>query len=192
MSRAEVTVPSMQTTWWVVVLRGLAGIAFGVLALAWPGLTLLALVILFGAYALVDGAANIAGAFERRRTYDRWWVLLVEGVVSVLVGVLTVIWPAVTGLALLILVAVRAIVVGIFEIVAAIRLRREITGEWLLAASGLLSVLFGGVLLLFPATGALALTWMIGWWAIVVGLLLVVLGVRLRGVRRSSGAARVR
>jgi uncharacterized membrane protein HdeD (DUF308 family) len=169
-----------QTTWWVVVLRGIAAILFGILALLWPGLTLVILIALFGAYALVDGIANIAGALERRRRYDRWWVLLVEGIAGVIAGVLTFIWPAITGLVLLFLIAARAVVVGIFEIVAAIRLRREIEGEWLLGAAGVLSVVFGVLVFAFPAGGALAIVWLIAWYSLLAGILLSVLGFRLR------------
>jgi uncharacterized membrane protein HdeD (DUF308 family) len=182
----------LQTTWWVVVLRGVAALLFGVLALMWPGLTLLVLVALFGAYALVDGLMNIGGALERRRRYDRWWVLLIEGIAGVLAGILTFMWPAITAAVLVLLIAARAIVVGVFEVVAAIRLRREIAGEWLLAAAGILSVVFGLLLFLFPGAGALAISWLIGWYALIAGALLTVLGFRLRGAGLFGGAARVR
>jgi uncharacterized membrane protein HdeD (DUF308 family) len=170
----------VQTTWWVVVLRGIAAIIFGILALMWPGLTLVVLIALYGVYALMDGIANIAGALERRGRYDRWWVLLIQGITGVVAGILTFFWPAITGLALLLIIAARAVVVGLFEIVAAVRLRREIEGEWFLGAAGVLSMIFGLLVFAFPAGGALAIVWLIAWYSLLAGLLLTVLGFRLR------------
>ena len=129
--------------WWALVLRGLFAVLFGIMALAWPGITLGALVLLYGAYALADGVFAIAAVMAGRTGGRPWWSLLVEGLVGIAVGIMTFAWPGITALVLLYLIAAWAVVTGIFEIVAAIRLREEIRGEWLLALSGILSILFG-------------------------------------------------
>jgi uncharacterized membrane protein HdeD (DUF308 family) len=173
------------SNWWALALRGLAAILFGILAFLWPGITLTALVFLFGAYALVDGAFAIVAGIRTTKENKRWWLLLVEGVLSVFAGVLAFVVPAITGFFLLLLIASWAIVTGAFEIAAAIQMRKEITGEWILALSGAASILFGLALLVYPAVGALAVIWIIGAYAIVFGVLLVVLGFKLRGLERS-------
>lgn len=170
--------------WWAAVLRGIAAILFGILALIWPGLTVLALVWLFGAYVLVDGIFALGAAlFGGLRTAGRRGWLVVEGIAGIIAGILTFAWPGVTTLVLLWLVAAWALVTGVLEIAAAIMLRREIEGEWLLAISGVLSVLFGILLAVWPATGALALVVIIGAYAIAFGAVLVVLGLRMRRLR---------
>lgn len=170
--------------WWAAVLRGIAAILFGILALIWPGLTVLALVWLFGAYVLVDGIFALGAAlFAGRRTAGRRGWLVVEGIAGIIVGILTFAWPGVTTLVLLWLVAAWALVTGVLEIAAAIMLRREVGGEWFLAISGVLSVLFGILLAVWPATGALALVVIIGAYAIAFGAVLVVLGLRMRRLR---------
>src|SRR4051812_33105109 len=131
--------------WWIPVLRGIAAIVFGVLAFAWPGLTLLTLVLFWGAYALIDGVLALSAAVMGGNPMPRWW-LAVAGLAGVIVGVMTFAWPGVTAFVLLIFIATWAIVLGIFEIIGAIRLRKEIEGEWLLVLNGVLSVLFGLVL----------------------------------------------
>jgi uncharacterized membrane protein HdeD (DUF308 family) len=164
--------------WWTLVLRGMAAVIFGILAYVWPGITFTVLVLFFGAYALWDGVFALIAAF--RTQADRRWPLVLEGLVGIAAGVLTFIWPGAATLALLIIIGAWAIVTGIFEIVAAIRLREEIEGEWLLLVSGLLSVLFGIALAIWPAAGLVAVTWLIGAYSIVFGILLIVLGFRLR------------
>lgn len=171
--------------WWMLALRGLAALVFGLLTLFYPGITLAVLLLLFGAYALVYGLFTIVAALANRRGQPYWLGLLVGGVVSVLIGVLTFMRPGVTGLALLYLIAAWAIVIGVSEIVAGIRLRKVITGEWLLVLSGVLSVVFGLALLVFPGAGALAVTLWIGAYATVLGILLIALAFRLRGWQRS-------
>ena len=166
--------------WWALLLRGLFAVLFGVLAFIWPGLTLTVLVLLFGAYALADGLLAVVAALRAPAGDERWWVLLLEGVVGLIVGVLTFIWPAMTALALLYFIAAWAVVTGVLEVVAAVRRRRVISNEWLLILSGALSVLFGLVLMLMPVAGALAVVWLIGVYAIAFGLLLVALALRLR------------
>jgi uncharacterized membrane protein HdeD (DUF308 family) len=165
--------------WWALVLRGLFAVLFGIMALAWPGITLGALVLLYGAYALADGVFAIAAVMAGRTGGRPWWSLLVEGLVGIAVGIMTFAWPGITALVLLYLIAAWAFVTGIFEIVAAIRLREEIRGEWLLALSGILSILFGLALVVYPGAGALAVVWLIGAYAIAFGALLIALGFRL-------------
>jgi uncharacterized membrane protein HdeD (DUF308 family) len=176
----------MAQYWWAFVLRGLAAIIFGILAYVWPGITLTALVLLFGAYALWDGVFALIGAF--RSQGDRRWSLILEGIVGIAAGLLTFLWPGAATFALLYIIAGWAVVTGILEIIAAIRLREVIEGEWLLLLSGLLSVLFGIVIAFWPAAGLLAITWIIGAYAVAFGILLVVLGFRLRNLRRGQAA----
>ncbi|HEX7335097.1 MAG TPA: HdeD family acid-resistance protein [Pyrinomonadaceae bacterium] len=174
------------SSWWALVLRGLAAIAFGVLAFVWPQITLTALVFLWGAYALVDGAFAIAAGVKSHGENKRWWVLLLEGILGVAAGLVAFLVPGITALVLLILIAAWAMVTGVFEIAAAIQLRKHIKGEWLLALAGVASVLFALALLFNPAAGALAVVWLIGAYSIVFGVLLIVLGVRLHSLVRSA------
>ena len=172
----------MKTTlaqnWWTLALRGLAAVIFGILAYVWPDITFTVLVLFFGAYALWDGVFALIGAF--RTAGERRWMLILEGLVGIAAGIVTFIWPGAATLAILTIIAAWAIVTGVFEIIAAIRLREEIEGEWLMLLSGLLSVLFGIALAIWPAAGLVAVTWMIGAYAIIFGILLIVLGFRLR------------
>ena len=175
--------------WWAVALRGVAAVLFGLIALVWPTITLLALVVLFGAYVLVDGLIALAvAAFGGRGAMGRRGWLVFEGITGIIMGVLTFAWPDITTLVLLWFIAAWALVTGALEIVAAIRLRREIEGEWLLGLGGALSVLFGILLAIWPATGALALVIIIGAYAIVFGVVLVGLALRLRRLQRETGA----
>ncbi|HEX8967837.1 MAG TPA: HdeD family acid-resistance protein [Chloroflexota bacterium] len=173
-----IVVDELARHWWVIALRGVAAILFGVLAFAWPGITLAVLVFLFGFYALVDGVLNIIAAL-RGDSHHRW-ALLLEGVVSVLAGLAAFVWPGLTALVLLYIIAFWAIVTGILEIVAAVRLRRAITNEVALIIGGILSVLFGIVLLVAPGAGALAVVVLIGIYAVIFGLTLLGLAWRLR------------
>ena len=179
----------MSRYWWLVVLRGVFAILFGVLAFVWPGITIGALVILFGAYALVDGVSSVVASIMHRQENDRWWVVLLEGIAGIVFGILTFLWPAMTAVVLLVFIAVWAILTGILEIVAAVRLRKEIEGEWALGVAGVLSILFGVVMLLRPGAGALALIWVIGSYAIVFGVLLIYLGFKLRSAIPSTMAS---
>ena len=173
---------SLTRNWWAVALRGLAGILFGIITFVSPGISLAALVLLFGAYAFADGVLSIVSAV-RRRGADRWWLLLLQGIVGIGAGVVTLLWPGITAIALLFVIAAWALVGGAFQVAAAIRLRKVITGEWLLALGGVLSIAFGVLLVLFPGPGALALVIWIGAYAFVFGILLLVLGFKLRGLR---------
>jgi uncharacterized membrane protein HdeD (DUF308 family) len=168
--------------WWVVVLRGVLAILYGLIAFVWPGLTFGILVLFFGAYVLVDGVFAIIAAFTNRAEHDRWWVLLLEGLVSIAVGIITFSRPGLTTLVLLYIISFWATMTGILEIIAAIRLRKEIQGEWMIALSGVISILFGMVLLFFPAAGAVTIAWMIGWYAILFGAMFLSLGLRLRNL----------
>ncbi|MFN4142312.1 HdeD family acid-resistance protein [Aestuariivirga sp.] len=166
--------------WWVLLLRGIASIAFGVLAFAWPGITIISLVILYGAYALVDGLFSLFAAIGGGSgAAPRWW-LAVVGVVGVLAGLVAFAWPGLTALTLLLLIGAWAIVSGVFEILGAIRLRKEIDNEWMLILHGVITVLFGALLIAMPGPGALAMIWVIGAYAIVGGIILVILSFRLR------------
>jgi uncharacterized membrane protein HdeD (DUF308 family) len=179
--------------WWVLAIRGVAAILFGIAAFVWPGITLTVLVLLFGAYALVDGIFAVVEGISVRKEQERWWLMVLEGVAGIIIGVLTFLYPSITALVLLYFIAAWAIVTGAFEIAAAIRLRREIEGEWLLALAGIASLIFGVLLVIRPSSGALAVIWLIGAYAIVFGILMLVLAFRLRGLRdtmrQASGAA---
>jgi uncharacterized membrane protein HdeD (DUF308 family) len=172
--------------WWVLALQGVTAVLLGILALVWPYQTLLALVILFGAFMLVDGVLTLAGALAWRKWNQGWWAVALAGVAGIIVGVLTFVWPGMTGLVLLYLIAAWAITTGILEIVAAIELRRVIEGEWLMVLSGILSVVLGVLLVAFPGAGALGLAWLIGIYALVDGLLLIALAFRLRGLQKRA------
>ena len=166
--------------WWALALRGLVALLFGLLTLLLPGITLITLVLLFGAYTLVDGVFNVIACF---RVASHHWALLFEGIAGILAGILTFAWPAITAIALLYLIAFWAILTGVFEIIAGIRLRKAITNEWFLLMMGVLSLLFGVLILLAPGVGALAIVLWIGAYASVFGIFMLALAFRLRGHR---------
>jgi uncharacterized membrane protein HdeD (DUF308 family) len=168
--------------WWMFVVRGMAAVIFGVLALIWPGQALQALVLVFGAYVLVDGIFAVIAGIAARGYFDRWWAVLLEGMVGIVIGLLTFFWPNITALVLVYFIATWALITGIFEIVAAIQLRRVITGEWMYILGGLLSIIVGIVLFVFPGAGAVSLVWMIGIYAIVFGISEIIFAFRLRGL----------
>jgi uncharacterized membrane protein HdeD (DUF308 family) len=184
-------IDALARNWWAVVLRGVAGIIFGILAFVMPGATLAALVLLFGAYALVDGIFNIIAAVSGRGVRS-WWALLLEGLVSVAAGLVTLFMPAFTALALAYLIAGWAIVTGVLAIVAAIRLRKVISNEGWLVLSGVLSIVFGVLMAVAPGAGALAMVFWIGAYAVVYGALLVAFGLRLRGRRAEARGETIR
>jgi uncharacterized membrane protein HdeD (DUF308 family) len=171
------------SNWWLYAVRGVVAILFGILAIIWPKETILALVLLFGAYALLDGVFSVFAGIASYQYFSRWWAVL-EGVAGILIGVLTFFWPNITALVLLYFIAAWALMTGIFEIVVAIQLRREITGEWALILSGLLSMVLGVLLFVFPGAGAVSLVWLIGIYAILFGITLIILAFRLRSLRR--------
>jgi uncharacterized membrane protein HdeD (DUF308 family) len=174
-------ITTLAQNWWTLALRGLAAVIFGILAFVWPDITFTVLVLFFGAYALWDGVFALIGAF--RTGGERRWLLILEGLVGIAAGIVTFIWPGAASLAILTIIAAWAIMTGIFEIIAAIRLRAELEGEWLMLLSGLLSVLFGIALAIWPVAGLVAITWMIGAYAIIFGILLISLGIRVRNWR---------
>jgi uncharacterized membrane protein HdeD (DUF308 family) len=176
--------------WWVLLLRGIVAILFGILAFARPGLTLAALVLLFGFYALVDGVFSLIAAFSGWQYREDRWLLVLEGLIGLGAGFVTLRAPAITAVALIFFIAIWALATGVLRIVEAIRLRKEISGEFWLAFSGILSVLFAFLVMLRPAAGALAMAWVIGWYALFMGAMLVMLSFKLRSLRRldySSG-----
>ena len=178
--------------WWLVAIRGIAGILFGILAFALPGLTLVTLVFLFGAFALVDGAAMLVAAIRGDPgTLGHRWLLVLIGAAGVTAGIVTWVNPAITALALLYAVATWAVIVGVIQVAAAILLRRQLTGELWLLLGGVASVIFGIVLLVEPGTGLLAISWLVGAYAIVFGVTHLALAFRLRGVRAQSSGARL-
>jgi uncharacterized membrane protein HdeD (DUF308 family) len=170
--------------WWMFAVRGVVAVIFGGLALIWPGQTLQALVLLFGAYALVDGIFAVIAGIAARGYFDRWWAVLLEGMAGIVIGLLTFFWPNITALVLVYVIAAWALITGIFEIVAAIQLRRVITNEWMYILGGLLSIIFGILLFVFPGAGAVSMVWMIGIYAIFFGISEIIFAVRLRGLRR--------
>ncbi len=173
-------ITSYAHNWWAVGLRGLAAIVFGVLAFIWPQIALTVLVLLFGAYALWDGVFAVIAALRFRSGEGHRWLLFIEGLAGIAAGLITFFYPGITAFVLLYVIAAWAIITGVMEILAAIRLRREIQGEWLLLISGLLSVVFGILLVIFPSAGALAVVWLIAAYAILFGILLIALAFRLR------------
>jgi uncharacterized membrane protein HdeD (DUF308 family) len=179
--------------WRKLALRGVAAVLFGLLTLIWPRLTLTALVLLFGAYVLVEGLFTIAAVLGdgRETRSDRGWLLL-EGIVSVLIGVVTFAWPDITARVLLYLIAFWAAVTGGLEIGTAVRLRRQIRDEWILAATGVLSIVFAALLVISPGSGALAITWLIGAYALISGALILGLANELRMLESNFGRKRAR
>lgn len=170
--------------WWILLLRGLLAVLFGLAAFALPGATLATLVLLFAAFAFADGLFETFHAFQVRRTNEHWWMLLIEGFLGILFGVLTFQAPDITTLVLLMYIAAWAIASGLMRIVEAFQLRREIEGEWLLALGGLISLAFGVILIARPGVGALAVIWFIGTWAVIVGTFLIALAFKVRKFRR--------
>lgn len=175
---------ALQKRWWLVLIRGIAAIAFGVLALIWPGITLLSLVLLYGAYALIDGLTGLGVAVfgaDGLTGGDRWWLALI-GLFGVAAGIVTFVWPGITGLVLAYVIGFWAIVTGLTEIFAAIRLRKEIDNEWWLGLSGLLVLILGLIIVFRPLTGALALITWIAFFSIAWGIALVILSFRVRSM----------
>lgn len=175
--------------WWMFAVRGLIAILFGVVALIRPDQAMQALVLLFGAYALVDGTFAIFAGIASRRYFERWWAVLLEGVAGVVIGLLTFFWPNITALALLYCIAAWALITGILEIVAAIQLRRVITGEWALILGGLLSIAFGVMLFISPLAGAVSVVWMIGLYAVVFGTSEIIFAFRMHSLRQEFKTA---
>lgn len=172
--------PVVVGNWWALMLRGLFAVLFGLAALLWPGLTLLVLLYLFAAYALVDGVFAIVAAFRPSARHTRGWWLVAEAVIGILTGLVTLFLPGITAIVLLYVIAAWFMFTGIVRTIAAISLRRQIENEWLMVSSGVLSVVFGIILAVLPGVGLLSLAWLIGIYALVIGILLIALGLRAR------------
>lgn len=175
---------SLATNWWALVIRGVLGVVLGLMSFAWPGVTLLGLTLLFAGYALLDGVASIAGAVRAVGRHERWGSLVLEGIVGLCAAAITVLWPTITVLTLVFIIAAWSIITGSLEIAAAIRLRRIIHGEWLLVLSGIVSVLFGLLVILAPIAGALVLAMWVGAYWLIFGVLLISFGLRMRSWER--------
>jgi uncharacterized membrane protein HdeD (DUF308 family) len=172
--------------WWTFILRGVLAVAFGVLAFLAPGLGIAVLVGLFAAWALIDGVAGLIAGIRTRGIDRSWWLEVAEGLVSIVAGVIALVFPEYAATALVVIIAAWAIVTGVFQVWTAVRLRRVIDGEVWLGLAGIASVLFGVILLVFPRAGALSLVWLIGSGAIVFGVLLALLGWRLRRINEMA------
>jgi uncharacterized membrane protein HdeD (DUF308 family) len=179
------TLDQLARNWWMLAVRGVIGIAFGGLAIVLPGLTLAFLILLFGAYAFVDGVFSIASGLRKDPTHSRDWALVVVGIAGVIAGVIAFVSPGLTALALLLVIAAWAVVRGVFELIAALRLRGEAQGVWALALSGVFSLVFGILVFAFPGAGALAIVFWIGVWSIIAGAMLVIVSFRLRTLFRA-------
>jgi uncharacterized membrane protein HdeD (DUF308 family) len=185
-TQPQPALPMLAGNWWALLLRGIAAVLFGLAALFWPGLTLVVLIVFFGAYALVDGVFAIVAGI--RGSEGSRWLLLAEGVLGVLAGLVAFFWPGMTAMVLLFLISAWAIFTGLLKVVMAIAFRRRIENEWLMGLSGVLSVLFGVVLAVWPGAGLLSLVWLVGIYALIFGVALIVLGFRARGHAQASGS----
>jgi len=166
--------------WWTWLIRGIVAIIFGILAFLWPGATILAIGILFGAYALVDGIFAIVAAVRAAETQQRWWPFVVEGIVGILIAAITFYDIRITLLALYFTIAAWAFLTGIFEIIAAVQLRKHVANEFWLILGGIASILFGVLMIWFPMAGVLAIIWLIAAYAIVFGVIMIAFSLRLR------------
>lgn len=175
-------IETVKRHWWVPVLRGVAAIIFGVIAFTHPVMAAATLVLFFGAWVLIDGIFRVIGAIGHRGSDSDWGWQVVIGILGIIIGLLTFHAPGVTALALVIYIAAWALMIGATEIVLAIKMRREIKGEWLLILMGLASIVFAVLLLWNPVAGAAALIWIIAWYAVIIGVLAIVFGFRLRSL----------
>ena len=174
--------------WWTFILRGVLAILFGIIAFVSPPTTIAVLVLLFGAWALVDGVFHIAAAVQDRSRNRSFWLAVFEGAVSIIAGAIALVFPGLAAASLLLLISAWSIITGVAEVVLAIRLREQLTGEFWLAIGGILSILFGVLLFLFPTSGAITIVWIIGAFAIVFGISMIALGWRLRAVHQRVAA----
>lgn len=180
-------IADLSRNWWVLALRGVLGILFGIVAFVWPGATLAALILVFGAYVFVDGIFAVIAGIGMRRQMDRWWLIVLEGAAGIILGVLTFRSPDTTALVLLTFIAAWSIVTGIFEIATAVQLRKLIANEWILILSGVVSIIFGALLIALPGAGALSIVWLLGSYALLFGILTLLLSFRLRDMRERLG-----
>lgn len=172
-------------SWWLQLIRGVAAVIFGILALIWPMITLLVLVTFFGVYAIISGVSEVVAGFQDR-TRSRAW-LIISGILGILAGIIALLWPGITSLALLFVIAVWAILAGISEIVHGVQLRKVITNELMYIIGGALSVIFGLALLSWPAAGMLSLVWLIGIFAVLYGIAMIALSIRMKNFTTMAG-----
>ncbi|MCH4267738.1 MAG: HdeD family acid-resistance protein [Brevundimonas sp.] len=192
MSSSNTAAPSLEglvksalhRSWWLLLLRGIAAVAFGVLTFIWPQISLVSLILVYGIYALVDGVLALIAAIRGGGFAPRWWLAL-GGVISILAAGVAFAWPGLTALVLVYLIGFWSILRGVLEIVGAIRLRNEIANEWSLGAAGVLSVIFGLILVFMPGAGALGLLWLIAAWAVLFGLLLIWVAFKVRTLAKA-------
>lgn len=175
----------------LVGLRGVLAIVFGIVAFIWPGMTALLLVYLFAGYALVDGVLTIASSFRERAMNDAWWLVLLEGIVDIIAGVLAILFPTLAAITLVFVFAVWAIITGLIEIVAAIRLRREISNEWALGLTGVVSIILGVIMMISPGAGLIGLVWAIAGYAIIFGILMLILAIRAGNLVNRGGGSQI-
>jgi uncharacterized membrane protein HdeD (DUF308 family) len=176
--------------WTAIALRGVVAIAFGILALLLPGLTLAVLILLFAAYALVDGVSHVITGIRQQAGGRPDWLMIAAGILAIVAGIIAAVLPGITALALLTLIGAWVIVTGVMEVAAAYRLRKEISGEWLLALDGIVSIVFGIYLWVFPGAGAMTLVWLIAFYAIFSGVMLLALAWRMRSLDQRGGSYR--
>ncbi|MDY6867852.1 MAG: HdeD family acid-resistance protein [Chloroflexota bacterium] len=172
--------------WWVFLVRGLLAVIFGVLALIWPEITLITLMILFGIFVLMEGILNLVIGVATSDTNRRWWVTLIEGILDIVIAILTFVWPDITAVVLLYFIAAWALLSGVLEIILAIRIRQMIEREWAMILGGILSIIFSVLLFVFPSEGAISLLMLIGIYSIIIGILFVILGFRIRKFGRED------
>lgn len=177
----------LRRVWWMFAIRGFAALIFGILALLWPALTLLVLVAFFAAYAFVVAAACTVAAVKNRKSDKGWWLVLLLGLVALAAGALTVFYPLVTAVVLVLFMGANALVTGILDIAIAVRLRRELRNKGLLVLSGIVSIIFGLLVMLYPGAGALALVWLVSFYSILTAVLLLSIAFALRRADKASG-----
>ncbi len=183
---------SLSRNWWLVLLRGVLAILFGVLAFVWPAITWLTLIFMFGIYAIVDGLVAVGTGLARTKDSPPWWMFLLEGLLGIGAGAAVLLWPGLASLVLIYMIASWALITGILEIAAAVRLRDEISNEWILGLGGFVSMVLGILLFIQPAAGGLAIIWTIAGYALAFGVLLVILGFRLRNWRPAKPRESIR
>ena len=175
---------ALHRSWWLLLLRGIIAVAFGVATFAWPQISLVSLILVYGIYAVADGILALIAAIRGGGLAPRWWLAL-GGIASLVAGALAFVWPGLTALVLVYLIGFWSIMRGVMEIVGAIRLRKEIANEWTLGAAGTLSVIFGLILVFAPGAGALGLLWLIAAWAVLFGLLLIWVAFKVRKLAKA-------
>src|SRR5258706_7945056 len=185
--RRTIMVANLARNWWVLALRGVLGLLFGIGAFVWPGATLAALLLVFGAYVFVDGIFAVIAGVGMRRQLSLWWLVVLEGLAGIILGVLTFRSPDTTALVLLSFIAAWSIVTGAFEIATAVRIRKLIENDWLMILSGVVSIIFGILLIAQPGAGALSIVWLLGAYALLFGILTLMLAFRVRGMRDTIG-----